>query len=236
MKKAKLYLIPTTLGETESLSNVFPEYNLKIIHQLKVFIVEKIRTARRFLKAVKHPVPIEEMQFFELNKHTPEEEIATFLQAAGKGISIGFISEAGAPAVADPGASIVRLAHQKNIQVVPLVGPNSIIMALMASGFNGQQFAFHGYLPKEPSARMRKIKQLEQEVYRKDITQIFIETPFRNNQMLESLTKTLQTGTLLCVAANISLPDETIVTKRVADWKKEKADFNKKPAVFLIYK
>jgi len=236
MKKGKLYLIPTTLGETESFSQVFPEYNLIVIHQLKVFIVEKTRTARRFLKKAKHPVPIEEMQFFELNKHTPEAQIATYLQAAEHGVSIGLISEAGSPAVADPGAAIVHLAHQKNIRVVPLVGPNSILMALMASGFNGQQFAFHGYLPIDPANRLRKIKQLEQDAHRNDVTQIFIETPFRNNKMLESLMNALQKQTLLCVAANISLPDERIETKSVEEWKKEKADFNKKPAVFLIYK
>ncbi len=236
MNKGNLYLIPTTLGETASLSRVFPDDNLKVIHQLKVFIVEKVRTARRFLKAVGHPVPIDEMQFFELNKHTPDGQVEKYLEAAGNGVSIGLISEAGAPAVADPGAVIVRLAHEKHIRVVPLVGPNSIIMALMASGFNGQQFTFHGYLPVDPSERTRKIKQLEQEVYRHDVTQIFMETPFRNNKMLDSLTKVLQANTLLCVASNITLPDEMIVTKKIAAWKKEKADLNKKPAIFLLYK
>ncbi len=236
MNKGNLYLIPTTLGETESLSRVFPDDNLNVIHQLKVFIVEKVRTARRFLKAVGHPVPIDDMQFFELNKHTPDGQVQKYLEAADRGVSIGLISEAGAPAVADPGAVIVRLAHEKHIRVVPLVGPNSILMALMASGFNGQQFAFHGYLPVDPSARTQKIKHLEQEVYRHGVTQIFMETPFRNNKMLDSLTKVLQANTLLCVASSITLPDEMIVTKKIAAWKKEKADLNKKPAIFLLYK
>lgn len=234
--QAKIYLIPTTLGDTNRLSSVFPAYNLEIIHQLNVFVVEKVRTARRFLKAVGHPVPIDQMQFFELNKHTDPAEIDHYLKVAEQGTSMGIISEAGAPAVADPGAAVVRIAHEKGIRVVPLVGPNSILMALMASGFNGQQFTFHGYLPVDSTDRNRKIKQLEQEVYRHHVTQIFMETPFRNNKMMDSLLRVLQPNTRLCVAANITLPGETIVTRTVSQWKKEKADFNKKPAIFLIYK
>jgi 16S rRNA (cytidine1402-2'-O)-methyltransferase len=234
--KATIYLIPTTLGDTGRLDKVFPAYNLEKIYQLTIFVVEKVRTARRFLKAVGHPVPIDEMQFFELNKHTKPGDIAQYLKAAEQGRSMGIISEAGAPAVADPGAAIVRMAHEKGLAVVPLVGPNSILLALMASGFNGQQFAFHGYLPVDNGERIKKIKQLEQEAYRREVTQIFMETPFRNNKMMESLLKVLQPNTLLCVAANLTLPDEYIATRKISQWKKEKADFNKKPAIFLIYK
>lgn len=235
MKKGMLYLIPTTLGDNSSYRKVIPEYNQQIVFQLSHFIVEKSRTARRFLKKLGHPIPIDDMKFVELNKHTIAEEVMNYLDVAEKGISVGLLSEAGTPAVADPGSVIVRLAHQKGIKVVPLSGPNSIILALMGSGFSGQQFCFHGYLPKDAGQLTRKIKALEAEAQR-NITQVFIETPFRNNKMLESLIKTCKPQTMLCVACEVTLPTERIISQTIARWKKEKADFNKKPAVFLLGK
>ncbi|MBE0650116.1 MAG: SAM-dependent methyltransferase [Bacteroidales bacterium] len=235
MTKGTLYLIPTTLGDNDSYKRVIPDYNNQIVFQLAHFIVEKTRTARRFLKEIGHPIPIDKMQFVELNKHTNAEEYSNYLDLAEKGISLGLLSEAGTPAVADPGSVIVKLAHQKGIRVVPLSGPNSIILALMASGFSGQQFCFHGYLPKEGSELSKKIKLLEADAQR-DITQIFIETPFRNNKMLESLIKNCKPQTMLCIAADLTLPNEHVISKSIAQWKKETADLNKKPAVFLIGK
>ncbi len=236
MKKGTVYLFPVTLGSNESIPKVIPAYNREILHGIRVFIVENIRSARRFIKKSGHPFPVDEMQFFELNKHTPEDAAYSFLQPAENGEDMGVLSEAGTPAVADPGAVVVGLAHRKNIRVVPLVGPNSIILALMASGFNGQQFCFHGYLPIETRQRGEKIRELEQNVWRKNTSQIFIETPYRNNKMLESLIKTCKPQTLLCVASDLTLPSERIITQNMAGWKKETADINKKPAVFILYK
>ena len=234
MKKGNLYLIPTTLGESSSLERIIPQYNHQVVHLLKHFIVEKTRTARRFLKETGHPIPIDDMTFFELNKHTRDADIQHYLDAAEKGISMGLISEAGTPAVADPGSVVVQMAHRKNIRVIPLVGPNSLILSLMASGMNGQQFAFHGYLPKEGSELVKKIKAMETDVARNGTTQIFIETPFRNNKLLASLIQHCNSNTLLCVAVHVTLPDEQIITQTIGQWKKETADLNKKPAVFLL--
>ena len=234
MKKGNLYLIPTTLGEPSSLERIIPQYNHQVVHLLKHFIVEKTRTARRFLKETGHPIPIDDMTFFELNKHTRDADIQHYLDAAEKGISMGLISEAGTPAVADPGSVVVQMAHRKNIRVIPLVGPNSLILSLMASGMNGQQFAFHGYLPKEGSELVKKIKAMETDVARNGTTQIFIETPFRNNKLLASLIQHCNSNTLLCVAVHVTLPDEQIITQTIGQWKKETADLNKKPAVFLL--
>ncbi len=235
-KKGTLYLFPVTLGNNEGILQVIPAFNLEILHSIRVFIVENIRTARRFIKKSGHPLPIEDMQFYELNKHTLAEAVDTFLKPAERGEDMGVLSEAGTPAVADPGAVVVAMAHSKGIRVVPLVGPNSIILALMASGFNGQQFCFHGYLPIETQLRIKKIRELEQEVWRRSISQRFIETPYRNNKMLESLIKTCKPQTLLCIASDLTLSTEKIITKNIAGWKKETADFNKKPAVFILYK
>ncbi len=235
-KKGTLYLFPVTLGNNEDIPRVIPAYNREILFDIRTFVVENIRTARRFIKKSGHPLPIDDMQFFELNKHTPEEAIDAFLAPAVNGEDMGVLSEAGTPAVADPGAVVVGLAHRKGIRVVPLVGPNSIILALMASGFNGQQFCFHGYLPIESPQRVKKIRELEQDAWRKSTSQLFIETPYRNNKMLESLLKTCKPQTLLCIASDLTLPTEKIVTKNIAGWKKETADLNKKPAVFILYK
>jgi len=236
IKKGTVYLFPVTLGSNENIQKVIPAYNYEVLYGIRVFIVENIRTARRFIKKSGHPVPIDDMQFFELNKYTSEEAVDAFLRPAENGEDMGVLSEAGTPAVADPGAVVVGLAHRKNIRVVPLAGPNSIILALMASGFNGQQFCFHGYLPIESRQRIKKIRELEQEAWRKSISQIFIETPYRNNSMLESLIKVCKPQTLLCIASNLTLPAEKIITRDMAGWKKETADLNKKPAVFILYK
>jgi len=233
--KPSLILIPTTLGNLETVNKVIPDYNVKITYGIKVFIVEQIRTARRFLKKIKHPIPIDDMTFYELNKHTDQNQIYSYLSAINNGESIGLISEAGTPCVADPGAAIVKIAHQKNIDIIPLVGPNSIIMALMASGFNGQVFSFHGYLPVDKTERSRTIQQIESAIYKNNQTQIFIETPYRNMQLFESILKICKNNTLLSIACNISLEDEFIKTKSIQDWKKEKVDLHKKPTVFLLY-
>jgi 16S rRNA (cytidine1402-2'-O)-methyltransferase len=236
MLQGKLYLIPTTLGGNETIPNVLPDYNHQLVHKLQVFIVEQVRTARRFLKAIGHPVPIDEMIFFELNKHSDLNTVSKYIEPLSEGKSIGLLSEAGTPCVADPGAVIVELAHKNNIKVIPLSGPNSIILALTASGFNGQHFLFHGYLPIESNRRNKKIKELETAVYRLDQTQIFIETPYRNDKMLEMLIKLLKPETRICVAADLTLETEFIKTLPAKLWKREKVDLHKRPAVFLVYK
>lgn len=234
--KGKLYLIPTTLGDNETIHRVLPEYNIGIIHSLDVFIVENLRTARRFLKKAGHPTAIDDMTFYELGKHTPADTIQSFLNPLLQGKSVGLLSEAGTPCIADPGADIVNIAHQLKIESVPLVGPNSIIMALMASGFNGQNFTFHGYLPVEKSDLIRRIRQMETNINKSDQTQIFIETPFRNRKLYDALLGNCLKNTKLCVATDISLPSEKIKTQTISGWKKETVDLHKKPTVFLLYK
>ena len=204
MQKGKLYLIPSTIGESP-IDNVIPAYNKYVINEIDIYIVEEIRTARRFLKKAGLVKPIDDLTFFVLNEHSKPEEIDNYLDAIQKGENIGLLSEAGVPCIADPGADIVRIAQQKNIEVVPLVGPSSILLALMASGFNGQQFAFLGYLPVDKNLRINKIKEIERNVFQKNETQIFIETPYRNNQLIESLLQTCRNETLLCIATDITL-------------------------------
>ena len=230
-----LFLIPATLGETDH-RKVLPEYNRDIVFRIRHFIVENERTARRFLKKSNPSIGIDELQFYELNKHTSPEQISGYLAPLAKGESIGLISEAGCPAVADPGADIVAAAQQKNFRVVPLVGPSSLLMALMASGFNGQSFAFHGYLPIGASARTECIKRLESRIYSEQQTQLFIETPYRNNKLMEDLIRICRPATKLCVAANITCDDEYIRTRPVKEWAGSMPDLNKKPTFFLLYK
>ena len=230
-----LYLIPVTLGDTP-INEVLPPHNTEIILNLTHFIVENVRSARRFLKKCNPEIDINGLTFYELNKHTVKEEVSTFLSPMKTGLSIGVISEAGCPAIADPGADVVAIAQIEGYKIVPLVGPSSILMSLMASGFNGQSFAFHGYLPIDGSDRVNKIKQLESRVYHEDQTQIFIETPYRNDKLAGDILLHCKSQTKLCIAMNISCENEYIVTKKVGAWKKNLPDMHKQPCVFLIYK
>lgn len=233
---AALYLIPVTLGDTP-VSQVLPPYNHDIVVTLRHFIVENVRSARRFLKNVDSAIDIDALTFSELNKHTPTETIGGFLAPLESGESIGVISEAGCPAVADPGADVVAIAQRKGYRVVPLVGPSSMILSVMASGFNGQSFAFHGYLPIDGGERVRKLKALETRAYAEDQTQLFIETPYRNLKMLADILAACRPTTRVCVAAGITTADEYIVTRTVAQWRKAPLPpIDKIPCIFLIYK
>lgn len=233
MEKGKLYLIPVTLGDSP-IDQVIPAFNNQIINKIDVYIVENIKTARRFLKKAGLIKAIDDLTFYELNKRTHESEYPTFLKEIDNGKNIGILSEAGCPGVADPGAEIVNIAHQKNIKVIPLIGPSSILLALMASGFNGQSFCFNGYLPKEQKDRIRKLKDLERIVKNKNQTQLFIETPYRNNHVFEDMLKNCFESTKLCIAVDITLPTEQISTKTIAEWKKTKIDLHKRPCLFLM--
>lgn len=230
-----LYLLPVTLGDTP-IEKVLPAYNREIISRIKYFIVEDVRSARRFLKKVDSAICIDELTFYTLNKHTSPEDISGYLKPLLEGHSMGVISEAGCPAVADPGADVVAIAQRRNLKVVPLVGPSSIILSVMGSGFNGQSFAFHGYLPIDPAERTKRLKELETRVYAENQTQLFIETPYRNQKMLEEILKTCRPQTKLCIAANITCEGEYIKTKSIKDWKGHLPELNKIPCIFLIYK
>ncbi|MCF8302635.1 MAG: SAM-dependent methyltransferase [Bacteroidales bacterium] len=231
----KLYLIPKTIGNTAT-NKVLPHYNHEIINALNEFIVEDARTARRFLKASGYEGSLDNLMLHVLNKHTLQEEIPGFLENCLAGKDIGLMSEAGLPCIADPGNVVVSLAHQKGIQVIPLVGPSSILLALMASGFNGQQFAFHGYLPIPLKDKEKKIREMERSIYRLDQTQIFMEAPYRNNKLLDNLLNTCQPDTVLCIAASLTTEEEYIKTLPIKNWAKKKPDLHKKPALFLLYK
>ncbi|HLV37949.1 SAM-dependent methyltransferase [Xanthomarina sp.] len=231
----KLYLIPTTLGETAPLE-VLPISVKKIIEQVDVYIVENEKTARRFIKHIKPSKKQSSLQMFHLNKFTDASELPSFLEPCLQGKNVGLLSEAGCPAIADPGADIVKLAHQKNIRVVPLVGPSSIIMAQMSSGMNGQSFAFNGYLPIDKDERKKELKRLEQLSFSHNQSQSFIETPYRNNKLLEDICSTLNDLTMVCVACDITLPTEFIKTQSVNDWKKNSVDLHKRPTLFIIHK
>ncbi|MCC5940502.1 MAG: SAM-dependent methyltransferase [Balneolaceae bacterium] len=229
-----LYLIPTPIGKRKE-NFVLPEHTIESVKKLTKFVVEKPQTTISFLKWIKHPTPEYQLTFRVLNKKTPEHEIYSFLQLFNDG-NVGLMSEAGAPGVADPGALFVQLAHENGIKVVPLVGPSSILMALMASGMNGQSFAFHGYLSINENERIKEISRLEDESKRTKRTQIFMETPHRNRVLFEQLKKTLQPSTRLCIASNITQDDEFIQTKKVHDWNGEpNPDIEKKPCLFLIH-
>lgn len=230
---AKLYLVPNVLSEGDW-QNVLPAQIFTVVTSTKYFIVENTRTARRFLKLVNREIDIDTLTFFELNKYTSAADLPTFLKPAEQGFDMAVISEAGCPGVADPGADVVKIAHQKGITVVPLVGPSSILLALMASGMNGQSFAFNGYLPVKPGERSREILALEKKVKTEQQTQIFIETPYRNNQLTADLVKTCSPSTLLCIAANITGENEMIVTKSIQQWKNNLPDLHKQPVIFLI--
>lgn len=232
-----LYLIPVTLGETEY-QKVLPEYNKKILRGIKNFIVENRRSAIRFLKLADSSIDIDSLEFLELNEHSDLARISNYLDPLlKKKLPMGIISEAGCPAVADPGAAVVEMAQKKNLKVVPLSGPSSTIMAVMASGLNGQSFAFNGYLPVKPNERAAKIRQLENRAWNEKQTQLFIEAPYRNLKMLESILNSCRNETLVCVAAGLTTEQEFIKTLSVAEWKKSnEPPINKVPAIFLIYR
>jgi len=233
MHSGKLFLIPAPLGDGDVLS-VIPQGTLDILQKLQFFIVEELRPARRYLKKAGIKTPIEELNFFELNEHTPEKDIPALLQPVLEGNHMGLLSEAGAPAVADPGASLVALAHRRNIEVIPLVGPSSLLLALMASGLNGQSFAFAGYLPVKSRERQQRIRQLEKRSVIERQTQLFIETPYRNHALLNDLLLCCNPATHLCIAANITMPDAYIHTKTISEWKKTTVAIHKKPCIFLL--
>ena len=233
--QASLFLIPVTLGDTE-LRRVLPDYNRDVILGIRHFIVENVRTARRFLKKVEPSIVIDDLVFYELNKHTSPEQVSGYLKPLAAGEPVGVISEAGCPAVADPGADVVALAQRKGYPVVPLVGPSSILLSVMASGFNGQSFAFHGYLPIEAGERMAAIKRLEGRIYSENQTQLFIETPYRNCKLAEELIKLCRPSTKLCIASNLTCADEFVRTRPVKEWAGKLPDLDKKPTIFLIYK
>jgi len=228
---AKVYLVPTFLDE-DSLF-VIPNYVLDAVKECQVFFVENERSARRFLKKLWREMPIDEYEWFSIHK-TEEQVRDAFRARLKQGKTIGILSEAGCPGIADPGQRLVEIAQEEQVVVKPLVGPSSILLALMASGMNGQSFQFVGYLPVDPSQRAKHIKELEQESRTRQSTQIFIETPYRNNQLLETLLKSCLPGTRLCVAINITGKMERILTKTIGEWKRDIPDLNKQPAIFLL--
>lgn len=234
-EKGNLYLIPTTLGDNEPLE-VLPISVKKIIEQTHVYIVENEKAARRFIKKVSPGKSQAALQLFPLNKFTHASILPEYLKPCLNGIHVGLLSDAGCPGIADPGADMVRLAHQKGIKVVPLVGPSSILMAMMSSGMNGQSFTFNGYLPIDKKERKNEIKRLERLSFEQNQSQIFIETPYRNNKLLEELNSTLAANTLVCVACDITLATEFIKTKTASEWKKNIVDLHKRPTIFIIHK
>ncbi|NIE64906.1 SAM-dependent methyltransferase [Burkholderia sp. Ax-1719] len=237
MSTGTLYLIPNTLGDGDeaALAYALPAPVRERAGTLASYIGENAKTTRAFLKRVGTTRPIQEIEIHELNVNTPAGEIDKLLKPLLAGIDTGLVSEAGVPAVADPGALLVRRAHERGIKVVPLVGPSSILLALMASGLNGQSFAFHGYLPVDANERIKKLRELEQTSRKAKQTQIFIETPYRNKAMLDTLLSTCAPSTLICVAADLTLPTETILSRAVSDWKKKPTpDLHKRPAIFLL--
>ncbi|MDD2885314.1 MAG: SAM-dependent methyltransferase [Dechloromonas sp.] len=234
MKHGTLYLIPVPLGPQAPASALTADV-LAIIHPLTHFVVEQAKTARAFLKAAGTANPLQTLTLNELNEHTRTEALQALLAPLLAGLDVGLLSEAGCPAIADPGANLVALAQQQNIRVIPLIGPSSLVLALMASGLNGQRFAFQGYLPAKEADRIRCLRDLESESRRQQQTQLFIETPYRNRALFDSLLQVCQPGTRLCIATDLTLPDESIRTRRISDWKKETPpDLERRPTVFLL--
>ncbi len=230
-----VYLFPVPMGDG-AVADVLPARNVELLKTIRYFVVENIRSARRFLRSASRDIVIDQLHFTELSEHTRPSEVAAMLAPMADGHSIGVISEAGCPAVADPGADLVAVAQRRGLKVVPLVGPSSILLSLMGSGFNGQSFAFLGYLPIEAGARANALKEIERRVRRDGQTQIFIETPYRNNRLLSELVRTLPADMLLCVASDITGPRESIVTLPVAKWRSRQYDYSKIPTIFLVYK
>lgn len=232
-QNGKLYLIPSTLGTEQALPFLAPD-TVEAILKIEYFIVENIRSARRFLRKCGYQKDFDEIAFFELNRHTDIAEIPSSLTPAKNGFDIGIISEAGVPAVADPGSEIVALAHNYRIQVIPLIGPSSILLALMASGLNGQGFTFKGYLSRKQNERIRALKSLEKDSKRTGYTQIFMDTPYRNIALLEDIVEYLSPTTQLCIAINLTHPTEKIITQEISEWRKSNVSLHKKPAMFLL--
>lgn len=231
-----LYLIPCPMGETPN-EQVLPSYNFEIVKNIRHFIVESRKSAVRFLISLDKNFPIDDCTFTELSEHTDQKaDLSKILLPLEKGESMGVISDAGCPCIGDPGSRAVEIAQKKNLPVVPLVGPNSMIMAIMSSGFNGQNFAFNGYLPVKNGEREARLKQLENKIYKEDQTQLFIETPYRNQKMFEAILKTCRPETKLCIAAGITTSGQFIKTRPIAQWKKEKSELSKIPTIFLLYK
>ncbi len=235
MTEAALYLIPVGLSDT-GLDTVLPQHNINIVGEIKHFIVENVRSARRFLKKCDRSIDIDTLTFYELNRHTKSEDFPAMLAPLMGGEPMGVISEAGCPAIADPGADVVAIAQSRGLKVKPLVGPSSILMGLMGSGFNGQSFAFLGYLPIDATQRSRKLKEMEHRIMRENQTQIFIETPYRNNALVAEICKTMPPHIKLCIATDITGSGEKIVTRGVKQWLKQLPDLNKVPTIFLLYK
>ncbi|MBA3695209.1 MAG: SAM-dependent methyltransferase [Methylotenera sp.] len=234
MNLGTLYLIPVTLGD-DNIAKVLPTEVVSLAQQLEVFVVENEKTARHFLSTIKTNKPVRELQLLTLNEHTTDKELPELLKPLLAGFNVGLMSEAGCPAIADPGAKLAELAHRKGIKVAPLVGPSSILLSLMASGLNGQRFTFLGYIPASKAARIQRLKEIERNSSKYNETQIFIETPYRNQHLLEDILTHSSPATKLCIACNISLNDESIVSRTIAEWKKTPLpDLHKKPTVFLL--
>ena len=233
--KGSLYLVPNTLGNPDTYLSI-PAGIIDLVNSIEVYIVEDLRNARRYLKNLNRDTDIDRLTFYELNQHTPMEEVPSFLDLAERGKDIAIITEAGVPGVADPGAVVVRIAHEKGIRVVPLTGPSSILLSLMASGLNGQSFCFHGYLPVKRPDRIRKIREIEQVALRLGETQLFIEAPYRNDALLSDILENCRPSTLLCIAADITLESESISTRSVEAWKTKKPALHKRPVIFLLGK
>ncbi|MDE6041320.1 MAG: SAM-dependent methyltransferase [Muribaculaceae bacterium] len=234
-KKGTIILFPSLMAPVP-VADVLPARNIELIRSVRYFVVEELRTARRFLKACDRSIVIDDLHFEVLNEHTAPEDVEAMLAPAMQGHDIGVISEAGCPAVADPGADLVALAQRKGLEVMPLVGPSSILMGLMGSGFNGQSFAFSGYLPIDAKARSSRLKQMEQRIRNERQTQIFIETPYRNNRLIAELASSLPGDMLLCVACDITSPEQSIRTLPLSRWKTEKFNYDKRPTIFLLYR
>ena len=234
MSRGTLYLIPTGLGA--SVAPLLPAATLDVVHRLRNFIVENPRSARAFLKAAGYAGRLQDVQMASLDEHTPEHLVPALLQPLERGIDCGLLSEAGCPGVADPGANLVRCAHASGIRVAPLVGPSALLLALMASGLNGQRFAFHGYLPVDRSARARRLLELERESERLDVAQMFIETPYRNEALLGAILETCEEDTFICVASDLTATTESIDTRQVSQWKRAPPRLARRPTVFLLYR
>ncbi len=235
MDKGTLYLLPTVLND-DPVENSLPASNIRCILRLRHFVVEEIKTSRRFLRETGVTGDFNDFHFLLFNEHSDKKHLEQYIEPLLQGHDMGILSEAGFPCIADPGSEIVRLAHRHKIKVVPLSGPSSIFLALMASGFNGQNFIFHGYLPIEKTARTKKIEEMENAVYSKDQTQIFIEAPYRNLQLFHAIVTTCQTAIILCTATDLTTEKESIQVKTVKEWKNDIPDINKKPTVFLLYR